>query len=261
MTVPSPNEPIYIHDEQYHPLLDPQLLLPPLIQHIQPQSVIDIGCGIGTFLHVCKALGVPEVLGIDGDWVDRNLLFRQIEPDEFRVVDLARCMPLELPKYDLALCLEVAEHLDHSSAEALVQTLVASSDFVLFSAAVPGQGGFRHVNEQWPQYWSDLFSAHGYVMADVIRPEIWNDSRISYWYRQNCFLVVRSDRAEILNYFPTWPDAPSSALSFVHPDLFREKVSAYEALENRVFSGGLKTRSYAYLMLKSLLRRMTRSSG
>lgn len=188
------NEAVYVHDIRDHPLLDAQLLLPLVLERLRPKSVIDVGCGIGTFLHVCKDLGISQVLGVDGDWVDRDLLFGHISPDEFRVVDLTSGTPLVLPRHDLAICLEVAEHLDESHAAALIGSLVATSDCVLFSAAIPGQGGQRHVNERWPEYWAAQFASHGYAFADVIRPMIWNEPRISFWYRQNCFLAVRSDK-------------------------------------------------------------------
>ena len=195
---------MYVHDVQDHPLLDPQLLLPLVFERVRPRSVVDVGCGIGTFLQVCKDLGVSEVLGVDGDWVDRSLLFGHISPDEFRVVDLTSGSPLELPKHDLAICLEVAEHLDESHAATLVQSLVAASDCVLFSAAIPGQGGQHHVNEQWPEYWAAQFAAHDYILADVIRPMVWAEPRISFWYRQNCFLAVNAGKREMLGQFPTW---------------------------------------------------------
>ncbi|MBW6469084.1 MAG: class I SAM-dependent methyltransferase [Coriobacteriia bacterium] len=260
-TTPPRNEAVYIHDVADHPLVDPQILLPHVIDRIRPESVVDVGCGIGTFLHVCKDLGVSQVLGVDGEWVDRDLLFGHISPHEFRSVDLATDMPLELPRHDLAICLEVAEHLDGSCAASLVQSLVAASDCVLFSAAIPGQGGQHHVNEQWPEYWAALFAAHEYVMADVVRPLVWDEPRISYWYRQNCFLAVRSDKQEILKQFPTWSDVSTGVLSLVHPELLQDKVDAHGSWEERVFSGGLKTRSYLYLMARSVLRRITERAG
>lgn len=260
-TAPQLDEAVYVHDVEDHPLVDPQLLLPQVVERLQPRSVVDVGCGIGTFLHVCKDLGVSEVLGVDGDWVDRNLLFGHITSHEFRTVDLTAEMPLDLPKYDLAICLEVAEHLEDSHAAALVKTLVNASDCVLFSAAIPGQGGQNHANEQWPEYWAALFSSHDYILADVIRPLVWDEPRISWWYRQNCFLAVRSDKREILKRFPTWATVTHGTPSLVHPDMFREKVGAHKSWEERVFSGGLKTRSYLYLMSRSLTRRITNLFG
>jgi len=50
--------------------------------------------------------------------------------------------------------LEVAEHLEPSSAGTIVQSLVSLSDVFLFSAAFPGQGRTNHINEQPHSYWA-----------------------------------------------------------------------------------------------------------
>ena len=102
--------------------------------------------------------------------------------------------PFELERrFELALCLEVGEHLPERSAPALVESLAAAAPVVLFSAAVPGQGGTSHVNEQWPPYWERLFAEQGMRKYDVIRPLIWCDRSIESWYRQNIYIFSDSD--------------------------------------------------------------------
>ena len=80
--------------------------------------------------------------------------------------------------------------------ERFVADLVALAPVVLFSAAIPGQGGTDHINEQWQDYWARLFAKHDYVALDFLRLKFWNDSRIEWWYRQNIILYVRRDRVE-----------------------------------------------------------------
>lgn len=164
----------------------PQVVLPILFQQMpMPKSVIDVGCGTGEWLEACRAMGVQEVLGMDGDYVDRQRL--RIEPGEFRSVDLSK--PLEVTRrFDLAVCLEVGEHLPPRCAASLVQSLCALSDTVLFSAATPGQGGTHHINEQWPAYWVRLFTQHGFGTSDSVRPVIWENASVAAWYRQNIFI-------------------------------------------------------------------------
>lgn len=154
-------------------------------------SVVDVGCGVGTFLDVFREHGAHEILGIEGDWVDPSLL--QIPAADFRHHDLSR--PLRLDRrFDLALSLEVAEHLPPESARGFVSSLTRLAPVVLFSAAVPFQGGHGHVNEQWPEYWVVLFAENGYAVADPIRPRVWNDRRVRPWYAQNCLMFVCRDR-------------------------------------------------------------------
>jgi hypothetical protein len=140
----------------------------------------------------------------------------KIEESAFQSVDLNNVVDLHT-RFDLAICLEVAEHLLPESAANIVKTIVNHSDVILFSAAVPGQGGQYHINEQWPQYWQELFRQSGYEMVDFFRPLIWENNDIEYWYRQNLFLVVRNghhlENAGSRNILP-----------LVHPRLFEKMI-------------------------------------
>lgn len=207
---------IYIHDEITHNSRAAGAVLPMFFQHYKPASVLDVGCGLGNWLEVCKQLGVPEVKGIDGDYVNKNLL--RIHESEFQSVNLNEVVDLK-KRYDLAICLEVAEHLLPESSGKIIDSLINHSDVILFSAAIPGQGGQYHINEQWPSYWQKLFDQRGYEMLDYFRPQIWNNENIEYWYRQNLFLVVKKGH-EISRI------GSNNILSLVHPELFEKVISA-----------------------------------
>jgi hypothetical protein len=128
-----------------------------------------------------------EIKGFDGDYVEQSRLM--IDPASFTKVDLTR--PLNVDhRYDLAICVEVAEHLPESSARYLVRGLTSLAPVVVFSAAIPGQYGLHHVNLQWPPYWQTLFAEHQYIRLDIIRPKIWRDQNINWWYRQNILLYA-----------------------------------------------------------------------
>jgi SAM-dependent methyltransferase len=165
-----------------------EVVVPILMELLHPQYVVDVGCGTGIWLSVYKKFGVKKVLGIDGAYVERKSL--QIEDDEFLPMDLRQSFSLP-ETFDLSLCLEVAEHLPKRSARGLVKSLTRLSPFIFFSAAIPGQGGVQHINEQWPEYWESLFLEAGYLMLDLIRPLIWQDPRVAWYYQQNCFLYAR----------------------------------------------------------------------
>jgi hypothetical protein len=153
----------------------------------QPGSICDVGCGLGTWLYVARQLGVEDVLGLDGSWVDRQKLL--IPTGCFEYLDLEQPASLDR-RFELALCLEVAEHIPASASERFIEFLTGLADVILFSAAVPGQGGLHHLNEQWPEYWHEKFNRRGYQALDAIRPVIWRNEKISFWYRQNLFLYV-----------------------------------------------------------------------
>lgn len=157
----------------------------------RPRSVVDVGCGAACWLSVFQEHGVERVLGLDGDHLPRSVL--KVRPDHFRAVDLSLPFGLERERFDLAMSLEVAEHLPARSAEGFIASLCRLAPLVLFSAAIPGQGGTDHVNEQWPWYWRHFFSQQGFRMFDPIRPVILHDARVSWWYRQNLYLFVKDE--------------------------------------------------------------------
>jgi SAM-dependent methyltransferase len=164
-------------------------IVPVVMDLIHPQSVVDVGCGTGAWLSVFDELGVKDYLGIDGAYVDRSQLL--IAPSKFIMKDLARD---ELPpqRYDLACCLEVGEHLPERRSRALARMLTRLAPVLLFSAALPEQGGIHHINEQWPGFWHALFAECGYHRVDAIRPKIWRQPDIDPWYQQNIYLYVDS---------------------------------------------------------------------
>lgn len=165
-----------------------QAVVPVLMELFKPLTVVDVGCGEGHWLAEFAAAGC-KVTGVDGAHVQPDRL--AIDPEDFRVEDLS-CGP-PLGRYDLCLSLEVAEHLPERSAADFVFSLVMAAPVVVFSAAIPGQGGAGHVNEQWPAYWVALFAAAGFVGTGALRWRFWDDSRVENWYRQNLIVFARQE--------------------------------------------------------------------
>jgi SAM-dependent methyltransferase len=173
------------------PTLDSaRIVVPLLLTIIQPKSVADIGCGTGGWLSVFREHGIEDVTGVDGDYVDRGLV--HIPSERFIAADLRK--PLHLGRrFDLVVCLEVAEHLPSKSADAFVAMLTDLAPVVLFSAAIPFQGGVGHVNEQWPDYWLERFEAKGFGLVDCLRSKIWADPSVQPYIAQNLFLYVANE--------------------------------------------------------------------
>jgi hypothetical protein len=153
------------------------------------RSVVDLGGGSGAWLKEFQKLGIGDVLLADRPEVESTLL---IDRSFFEPIDLNVCFPAPR-RFDLAVSVECAEHLEPRRARPLVEWLAAAADRVVFSAAIPGQGGKGHRNEQPPEYWQDLFLESGFVRRDVLRPRIVHDLAIPPWYRQNIFLFTKAE--------------------------------------------------------------------
>jgi SAM-dependent methyltransferase len=199
-----------------------EIIVPMITDLINPRSVVDVGCGVGAWLATFHRRGVESVFGIDGDYIDRTQL--QIPAESFHAQDLA--MPIEVERtFDLAVCLEVAEHLPPGSSRTLVKSLTSLAPVILFSAAIPGQGGTGHVNCAWPDYWGALFCELGYVPIDCIRRKLWMNEQVWWWYAQNIFILAKesdlSNYPELLRIHEVDPAMP---MRLVHPTLFGSLV-------------------------------------
>lgn len=161
-------------------------VVPVLMELLEPESVLDVGCGEAEWLTAFVARGVTDYGGVD------IAITTQVIADNYRFYSHDLTRPLDLGHtFDLVLCLEVGEHLPEESADTLVDTLVRHGGDIVFGAAVPGQEGVGHINCQPHTYWHTKFGERGYWTYDTIRPRIANDPRVSPWYRNNMFLYVR----------------------------------------------------------------------
>lgn len=202
-------------------------IVPMLMGLVRPQSVVDVGCGTGTWLASFMEHGVADVLGVDGEYVPRETL--DIPATKFLAHDLRE--PLRIDReFDLVVALEVAEHLPAICAAGFVESLVRLGPVIVFSAAIPSQGGTGHLNEQWPEYWVTEFERHGYVVVDALRQRVWSDDGVDVWYAQNILLLVRRDDLARYPALATgFKQTRRSQLALVHPKLFAEVSTKYLA--------------------------------
>jgi SAM-dependent methyltransferase len=200
-----------------------QEIVPLVLDLVQPGSVIDVGCATGTWLALFRAHGVADILGVDGDYVERDRL--EIPPEAFRSCDLTQPLALDR-RFDLVVSLEVAEHLPGRCAGQFVASLTRLGPVVLFSAAIPHQGGTHHVNGQWQDYWAARFRERGYVAVDCLRWRVWTNDCVEYWYAQNAILYVEA--AHLASHPVLRAEAVRSAgmpLAVVHPRRYLEVIA------------------------------------
>lgn len=186
-----------------------ETVVPIVADLVKPTSVVDVGCGEGWWAAEFAKRGC-DVLGLDGAYARVDLT-----GIPFKAVDLFGPIP-DLGSFDLAVSLEVAEHLPASRADGFVADLCALAPVVLFSAAIPGQGGAHHVNEQPITYWAERFKANGYAVSGALRWMIWDNDQVECWYRQNLLLAAKSTRG----FAKLFTGLAAEPYAVVHPFLF-----------------------------------------
>lgn len=222
----------------------------------RPSSVVDAGCGRGAWLKAFRDCGAEKIVGLDGPWnSSSNMVDSSID---FRGVDLNKPIALEDSKrFDLAMSVEVAEHLKASSARDFVASLTRLADAVLFASAFSGQGGTNHINEQPHTYWARLFAEQGYLPYDLFRPAFWGDSDIEFWYQQNVFLYVKRN-SPLTSTLAEAGHQPLQNIAFmdcIHPALYAAKLGQIK----RRFDLKRMVRSAIPAQLLPLARRVRRT--
>ncbi|WP_421780665.1 class I SAM-dependent methyltransferase [Kiloniella litopenaei] len=235
-----PNE---YNDEFYDDLERTQIpsakaIAPFLYELFKPTSAVDVGCGRGFWLQEFSKLGTQRVFGVDGPWISPDKL--AFSAQNFKECDLSKEIVLN-ETFDLAINLEVAEHLPEERAESFVQDICKLAPAVFLGAAIPGQGGVNHYNEQWPSYWAELFEANGYLAYDLVRPLVWRNEEVAWWYKQNAIVYVKKEIAEKNSMLAEHSSTPAkNVAALVHPQLFKQKLKEAEPGFGRWFRGGKK---------------------
>ena len=232
----------YIHDDFVHNTNAANKVIPFLINLFKPSSIVDVGCGTGTWLKVCIDNGVSNVMGIEGHHLDTSKIV--ISKELVVLHDLEQYYNSDR-KFDLAISLEVAEHLDPTIAGQFVKQLTGFSDVVVFSAALPYQGGQNHINEQWLSYWIQLFRNYNYEPIDIIRPMFWEVKEVEFWYAQNCCIFINKERDYPgISSLPTFHNK-----DIVHPKLL-EKLGEYRRMN---WNGEVSFSSIGKMGVKKIL--------
>lgn len=226
-----------------------RIVLPIMKTSFAINSVVDFGCGQGAWLKVWQELGVNEVVGLDGAYVDRGALL--IDVNDFRPSELSHAVVLA-HTYDLAQSLEVAEHLPESSAVSFVESLTRHARIILFSAAPPGQGGENHINEQPYEYWRGLFGQFGYVPLDIIRPRVRGNRAVEPWYRFNTFVYVdRNMLVEMPAHLRRAVIDSSSRILDISPLTYRIRKKLVGVLTPGIMTAVAKAKKFLVTALRS----------
>jgi SAM-dependent methyltransferase len=180
------------------------------------RSVVDVGAGVGTWLRAAAEQGAEVLVGIEGNWVKDNA--NRFGGASYVYADLNTPLSIDR-RFDLAISVEVAEHLNPDRSQGLVEEICRSSDVVIFGAAMPRQHGSAHINGRPHSFWIDLFEKRGFACLDPFRPKVWYNSSVYPWYAQNTFLFVAET---IRSRFASLP--PATLVNVYHPLLVNSLV-------------------------------------
>jgi len=200
-----------------------KVILKLIFNILNPNSVLDVGCGRGVWLKTAKELGAEIVYGIDGEWNEGKMIDEKIF---YKPVDLNQNFSLD-KKFDLTICLEVAEHLTNEASQNLIFSLINTSNTILFSSAFYYQGGIAHINENLHSYWADLFLKNNFLPFDIVRPITWGNEKISFWYRQNTFLYVKKNSIEFEKLSKKFSYLENNKfMDCIHPEMYFRRVQS-----------------------------------
>jgi SAM-dependent methyltransferase len=224
--VPTPYDQAFFTELEDYSRRSAAAVVPLILELLHPKSVVDVGCGTGIWLDEFSRRGITDFQGVDGAYaLDAEMC---IPRERFTVCDLEAGDPQLKNNFDLALSLEVAEHLSASRASGFVSLLCRLAPVIVFSAAIPLQTGTNHINEQWPFYWEDLFVGEGFVQLDLLRPRLWQNPMVAFWYQQNTFVYATKEKAEEIRMEASIPS--EDKLTKLH--LVREEV--IRKMEDRI---------------------------
>jgi hypothetical protein len=216
-----PYDESFFHSIETGSLKSAKEIVPLVINFIHPLSVIDVGCGKGAWLSVFREYGIEDILGVDGDYVDQSSLL--IPAQFFQTHDLAHPLKTER-KFGLVVSLEVAEHISSKYAKTFVKSLTCLGPVVMFSAAVPYQGGTDHVNEQWQDYWRKLFNENGFEAVDFVRKRVWNNPKVEPWFAQNIIVYIQEDYLKKNIALKEEWEKTDFPLTVIHPKHYENRV-------------------------------------
>lgn len=205
--------------------LSAQVVVPFLANALKPESMVDIGCGMGFWPRAFARAGVPVSHGVDGAWTHAGTVLtpgKDLFEFDFGQAEMPFRLDLPLPRYDLVTSFEFVEHIAPERADALVDLFCGLADVVVLGGAIPHQSGVHHVNEQWADYWSDKFAARGYACCDLLRPVFWDNPEVEPWYAQNTLVYFKDEvPAAIAQQAQLgWARLAASAARIVHPALW-----------------------------------------
>ncbi|HEX3803725.1 MAG TPA: methyltransferase domain-containing protein [Solirubrobacteraceae bacterium] len=157
----------------------------------EAQTFLDVGAGSGGFAAEVKRTG-RRITACEYNKVGR--WFTGLQGVVSHPFDLNASSPAPdvTGKFDIVYSFEVGEHLPPELGRRMVAFIAEHAHQVVFTAAIPGQGGMGHVNEQPPEYWVELFTDAGMQFDEALTSQVrerFHQERLAPWFEKNAIVL------------------------------------------------------------------------
>jgi len=159
-----------------------------IVSMFQPKSILDLGCGIGSYLEGALEGGCKDLYGIELNYdkakkyITKNISFYIKSGDITKELNLKK-------KFDCVLSIEVAEHVEMSQVSFFINNIIRYAEkYILFTAAPPGQPGRGHINLKKKNFWIKYIEDKGVTYKDEIVQQCvkaWSDFNTPLYILQN----------------------------------------------------------------------------
>lgn len=162
-----------------------------ILSDLRPNTIVDVGCGTGVLLESLRQRGC-HIHGLE--YSEAALQYCRDRGLNVQKFDLERDTFTDTQVFDVAVSMEVAEHLPKESADRYIDLLTRLSSVIVFTAAPPGQRGTDHVNEQPQSYWISKFKIHGFMYDEGLVKhwsENWKDTKVVHPHYFKNLMIFR----------------------------------------------------------------------
>jgi SAM-dependent methyltransferase len=176
-------------------------------KNINGNSVGDIGCGNGYIIDFLSKKG-KAVWGVDGSKECINYLPKDLKA-KVKILDLTQNH--KLPKCDISICLEVAEHIESNFSNIFIKNIISTkADTIIFTAGPTGQPGINHINCQEKEYWISKFIDYDYsydfCKSNEFSIYLENNIKNITWFAPNIMIFRKMNNRKMTNLFPKKKD-------------------------------------------------------
>jgi len=160
-----------------------------------PDSILDLGCGVGSYIEGALLAGCKKVLGIELNFDNAKEYFTDLICPYIISGDVTINLKLQC-KFDCVISFEVGEHIEPDGTQGFINNLTSyTNKYIIFTAASPGQRGTGHINLLDKNIWIESVVKKGFVyrgdLVDKCKID-WKEFNVESYIIKN-LMIFRKD--------------------------------------------------------------------